>query len=78
MSQIRAIFFDIDGTLFSTMEFAAQARLASVRAMIRAGLDIEEDLLLEELHEVVKEFSSNYEGHFDKLLLRLPTELSKA
>ena len=62
MSQIKAIFFDIDGTLFSTMEFAAQARRASVKAMIKAGLNMDEESLLEELLEVVKEFSSNYEG----------------
>ncbi|NCF55747.1 MAG: TIGR02253 family HAD-type hydrolase [Planctomycetia bacterium] len=77
MSQIRAIFFDIDGTLFSTVDFAARARRASVRAMIKAGLEMEEEVLLEELAEVVKEFSSNYEGHFDKLLLRLPRRSMK-
>lgn len=77
MSQIKAIFFDIDGTLFSTMEFAAQARRASVKAMIKAGLNMDEDSLLEELLEVVKEFSSNYEGHFDKLLMRLPRRTLK-
>jgi putative hydrolase of the HAD superfamily len=33
--------------------------------------------LLEELAEVVLEFSSNYEKHFDKLLLRLPRRTLK-
>ena len=48
MSQIQAVFFDIDGTLFSTVDFAARARRASVRAMIHAGIDIEEEVLMEE------------------------------
>jgi putative hydrolase of the HAD superfamily len=32
------------------------------------------DEALRELREVIIEFSSNYEGHFDKLLLRIPPE----
>ncbi|MHC4884022.1 MAG: HAD-IA family hydrolase [Planctomycetota bacterium] len=71
---LEAIFFDVDDTLFSTTEFAAAARRNAVRAMIQAGLDIEEDECLRELEEVIQEFSSNYEHHFDKLLLRLPRE----
>lgn len=67
-----AIFFDIDDTLFSTSEFAEKAREASVDAMIRVGLDIEKDVLLQELREVVAEFTSNYDHHFDQLLRRIP------
>ncbi len=77
MSEIRAVFFDIDGTLFSTADFAARAREASVDAMIEAGLPETREHLLEELGEVVREFSSNYERHFDKLLLRLPRRSMK-
>jgi putative hydrolase of the HAD superfamily len=69
---VKAIFFDIDDTLYSTSEFAARARRNSVDAMIRAGLRVPRYLLLRELGEVVAEFSSNFEHHFDKLLLRLP------
>ena len=77
MSEIRAVFFDIDGTLFSTSEFASRAREASVDAMVGAGLPVSREELLEELAEVVLEFSSNYEKHFDKLLLRLPRRTLK-
>ncbi len=69
---VKATFFDIDDTLYSTSEFAARARRNSVDAMIRAGLRVPRYVLLRELGEVVSEFSSNFEHHFDKLLLRLP------
>lgn len=72
---LSAIFLDVDDTLYSTTEFAARARRNAVKAMIRAGLRMEEEACLHELEEVVAEFSSNYEHHFDKLLLRLPREM---
>jgi len=74
---IDAIFFDIDDTLFSTSEFARRARDASVEAMIAGGLSVTREELRAELDEVVKEFSSNYEHHFDKLLQRLPRRATK-
>ncbi|MDQ7780094.1 MAG: HAD-IA family hydrolase [Planctomycetota bacterium] len=70
--KLKAIFFDIDDTLYSTSEFAARARRNSIDAMIRAGLRVPRYVLLRELTEVVAEFSSNFEHHFDKLILRLP------
>ncbi len=69
---ISAVFFDIDDTLFSTSEFAAAARRNAVDAMMRYGLRMPREVLLRELEEVISEFSSNYEHHFDKLLVRLP------
>ncbi len=39
--------------------------------MIAHGLDADEQDALEELTEVVAEFSSNYQNHFDRLLDRL-------
>ncbi|MBN1441803.1 MAG: HAD-IA family hydrolase [Planctomycetes bacterium] len=72
MNQLRAIFFDIDDTLYSTSEFSELARSASLDAMIEAGLNMSKDQLQEELDEVINEFTSNYEHHFDKLLLRIP------
>ncbi|MFQ5654009.1 MAG: HAD-IA family hydrolase [Planctomycetota bacterium] len=77
MAELRAIFFDIDGTLFSTSAFAARARAASVDAMIRAGLRMEAEPLLLELDEVIREFTSNHDQHFDKLLIRLPRRVTK-
>jgi len=69
---LKAIFFDIDDTLFSTTDFADKARRAAVAAMRHYGLRLPADQVLRELSEVISEFSSNYEHHFDKLLLRLP------
>ncbi len=69
---LKAVFFDVDDTLFSTTDFAAQARRAAVDNMRRHGLRLPADHVLRELQEVISEFSSNYEQHFDKLLLRLP------
>jgi len=72
LSVLKAIFFDIDDTLYSTSLFASRARHNSIRAMISLGLNLPEKILSKELEEVIKEFSSNYEHHFDKLLLRIP------
>jgi putative hydrolase of the HAD superfamily len=69
---LKAVFFDIDDTLYSTTSFAAQARANSVDALIRYGLKAPREGILRELEEVISEFSSNYEHHFEKLLLRLP------
>ena len=71
-AQLRAVFFDIDDTLYSTSEFAALARRNGIEAMRRYGLRLPTEMLLKELEEVIAEFSTNYEHHFDKLLLRMP------
>ena len=72
MPLLQAIFFDLDDTLYSTSEFAARARLASMEAMVALGLKMPAEELVRELEEVISEFTSNYEHHFDKLLLRIP------
>jgi putative hydrolase of the HAD superfamily len=72
MARLDAIFFDIDDTLCATTAFAQRARRNAVRAMLSAGLRGDEESVFRELEEVIAEFSSNYEHHFDKLLLRLP------
>jgi putative hydrolase of the HAD superfamily len=69
---LKGVFFDIDDTLFSTTDFAERARRLAVEAMRRVGLRLPADHIQRELAEVIAEFSSNYEHHFDKLLLRLP------
>jgi putative hydrolase of the HAD superfamily len=76
-AKLEAIFFDLDDTLFSTSEFAERARRASVDAMIATGLRMDPSELLIELQEVVAEFSSNYDHHFDQLLRRVPRRLYK-
>ena len=71
MADLDALFFDIDDTLFPTTAFAQRARRNAVRAMVSAGLKADEDRVFAELEDVIAEFSSNYEHHYDKLLLRL-------
>jgi len=71
---LSAVFFDIDDTLYSTSGFAKTARLNSIHAMIRAGLNMKPDRAYEELLEVIKEFGANYKDHYRKLLLRIPRE----
>ena len=71
-----AIFFDIDDTLFSTSVFADKARRAAIDAMIQLGLRADRETCLRELDEVITEFTSNYDRHFDKVIQRLPAEAS--
>lgn len=76
MRALRAVFFDIDDTLYSTTGFARAARRNAVRAMLRQGLRGRESHLVSELEEVISEFGSNYDHHLRKLLTRLdPADL---
>jgi putative hydrolase of the HAD superfamily len=68
------VLFDLDDTLYSTTEFAQTARREAIRSMIEAGLAVREEEGVQELAEVVAEFSSNYEHHLDRLLDRLGPE----
>jgi putative hydrolase of the HAD superfamily len=70
--KLKAVLFDVDDTLFSTTEFSLRARRDAVEAMRRYGLRVPAEELLRELTEAIAEFGSNFEHHFDKLLLRLP------
>jgi putative hydrolase of the HAD superfamily len=69
---LRLITFDIDDTLYSSTDFARLARENGLKAMIGAGLKSDLKALQAELDEVVQEFTSNDENHFDRLLARLP------
>ncbi len=69
---MKAVLFDIDDTLFSTTEFARNARARAVDAMIETGLDATHEEIAAELQEVVREFGSNYNQHYNKLIQRLP------
>lgn len=69
------ITFDIDDTLYSTSDFVQLARRNAIKAMIGAGLLVDPDDAMEELNEIIAEFTSNDEHHFDRLLQRLPEEL---
>jgi len=69
---LRALFFDVDDTLFDTTSFAAQAREKAVDAMRSRGLRAGRAEILGALAEIVSEFGSNDDRHFDRLLMRLP------
>jgi putative hydrolase of the HAD superfamily len=66
--------FDIDDTLYSTTEFARLARENALRAMLQSGLKAPFERAAAELAEVIQEFGSNDQHHFDRLLQRLPPE----
>ncbi len=70
--RLRAVLFDVDDTLYSTTQFARRARENSVKAMIAAGLTLSFEAVMAELEEVVGEFPSNFDQHYDSLLLRMP------
>ncbi len=74
MTHLKAIFFDVDDTFYSTSEFAKAARVNAVKAMIDAGLKLTTTDCLHELNEVIEEFTSNYDHHFDRLLQRVAPE----
>ena len=71
---LRAIFFDIDDTLFSTTAFAELAQRRALEAMITAGLQVPFEQAWVELREVIAEFSSNDAHHYETLLMRLPND----
>jgi len=64
---IKAIFFDIDDTLFPSSEFAELARRNAIRAMIEIGIQKNESQLYLALGKIIKKHGSNYTRHFDNL-----------
>lgn len=69
---LRALFFDVDDTLFDTTSFALQARDKAVEAMRARGLRASRAETIATMNDVVAEFGSNDDRHFDRLLMRLP------
>ncbi len=77
MQKLQAIFLDIDDTLYSTTDFTELARQIAIKNMIKAGLKMKPEDAYSELLEVIAEFSSNFDAHFDKLLSRIPKHTYK-
>jgi putative hydrolase of the HAD superfamily len=66
--RVRAVFFDIDDTLYDSSLQTAETRKNAIKAMIEAGLDASEEEGLEALQSIVKKFGSNHPNQFDELL----------
>lgn len=68
MPKIKAVFFDVDDTLYDGTLQADSARRNAIKAMIEAGLGLDEERAMKSLKRIVKKFGSNYQGHFNELL----------
>jgi putative hydrolase of the HAD superfamily len=71
---IKAVFFDIDDTLYDTSGFAKRARKAALQAMIDAGLPLSQQEAYLHLRKIIKEKGSNYDKHFNILTKRVMGE----
>jgi len=67
----KAVFFDVDDTLYDTSGFAKLARKAALGVMIDAGLPLSSDKAYSLLKEIIKEKGSNYDKHFNVLTKRV-------
>ncbi|MHA1124926.1 MAG: TIGR02253 family HAD-type hydrolase [Candidatus Heimdallarchaeota archaeon] len=70
-TKYKAVLFDIDDTLFNSSLMSTSARKNAVRALRRAGVEIEEDKGYSILSKIVKKYGSNYGEHFNRFLEEL-------
>ncbi|GBE18949.1 flavin mononucleotide phosphatase YigB [archaeon BMS3Abin16] len=65
---VKAVFFDIDNTLYDSATLSKMARRNSVLAMIDSGLDQPMETVLGDLDQIIEKHGSNYRWHYDELL----------
>ena len=63
----KVVFFDIDGTLLDTSDFAETARKAAIGLMVDNGLPLDKDEAYGVLKTIIREKGSNYGKHFNVL-----------
>ena len=63
---IKAVFFDIDDTLYSSTDLSQKSRRTAIEHMISKGLDMDPGEAYEALLRVVKRYGSNYGYHLDR------------
>ena len=69
MVKIKAVFFDIDDTLYDSTKLAHMARKNAIKAMIDAGLpEKDEKKVFKTLKKIIEKFGSNYPRHYDELI----------
>lgn len=71
MGTMKYIFFDLDNTLFPTVEFAERARKNAINSMIELGLDGNPEKMYSILIKLIKEKGPNYKFHFNDLCKKL-------
>ncbi len=62
----KAVFFDLDDTLYSSTELSRKARRTAIEHMVSKGLDMDPDAAYEALMRVVRRYGSNYGHHLDR------------
>jgi putative hydrolase of the HAD superfamily len=63
---VRAVFFDLDDTLYSSTELSKKARITAIEHMVSKGLEMEVDEAYVALMRVVTRYGSNYGHHFER------------
>ncbi|MFX0184800.1 MAG: TIGR02253 family HAD-type hydrolase [Candidatus Hodarchaeota archaeon] len=74
---IKAIAFDIDGTLLNTKLLVERSRLNAIKAMIEAGLHISNvSEAYMKLLNIIQKYGPNYNHHFERFLEELSVEVN--
>ncbi len=67
MTEIKAVFFDLDDTLFGSTRLAEKARTQACKEMAKAGLKTHWKHAYSNLSKIVLKYGSNYPYHFLEL-----------